>query len=166
MKFIFLDVDGVLNNSNTRDSNPSGYVGVSMKLVRNLAKIVNCTGAKLILTSDWKHGWSEFRFCCDDDIIYLLDKLKKCGLKIYNRTYDEKLEDYFFTDRGAGIRHYLESRDDVEAYVIIDDHVFADFDKEQKEHFIHTDSDKGLTDDDVLRAIEILLKEEKKNDKD
>ena len=40
MKYVFLDVDGVLNNVNTDDMNPSGYTGVSMKLVRNLAKIV------------------------------------------------------------------------------------------------------------------------------
>ncbi|MCR4616806.1 MAG: hypothetical protein K5669_01325 [Lachnospiraceae bacterium] len=157
MKYIFMDVDGVLNNENTKDCNPSGYTGVSMKLVHNLAKIVKSTNAKIILTSDWKYGWSEIQSCCDDDIIYLLGKLKKCGLKIYNRTYDEKLEDCFYTDRGVGIRHFLESCEDVEGYVIIDNHVFADFDNEQKAHFIHTDSKKGLTEDDVQKAIEILL---------
>ena len=162
MKYIFLDVDGVLNNENTKESNPSGYVGVSMKLVRNLAKIVKATDAKIILTSDWKHGWSEIRFCCDEDVIYLLDKLKKCGLMIHDRTYDEKIEDNFFTDRGAGIRHFLESCNDGEGYVIIDDHVFADFDEEQKTHFVHTDSKNGLTEDDVNKAIEILSDQERK----
>ena len=162
MKYIFLDVDGVLNNENTKESNPSGYAGVSMKLVRNLARIVKATDAKIILTSDWKHGWSEIRFCCDEDVIYLLDKLKKFDLEIHDRTYDEKLEDYFFTDRGAGIRHFLESCNGVEGYVIIDDHEFADFDAEQKAHFVHTDSNKGLTEDDVKKAIEILLAHERK----
>lgn len=161
MKYIFLDVDGVLNNENTIESNPSGYVGVSMKLVRNLDKIVKATDAKIILTSDWKHGWSEIRFCCDEDVIYLLDKLKKCSLKIHDRTYDEKFEDFFFTDRGVGIRRFLESCNDVEGYVIIDDHVFADFDEEQKAHLVHTDSKKGLTDDDVNKAIEILSDHER-----
>ena len=158
MKYIFLDVDGVLNNEDTNESNPSGYVGVSMELVRNLSKIVKSTGAKIILTSDWKQGWSELLFCCDDDVSYLLDKLRKCGLRIHNRTYDEKLEDYFYTDRGAGIRNFLDSCEDVEGYVIIDDHIFSDFDKEQKLHFVHTDSKKGLTEDDVKKAMEILAK--------
>ena len=158
MKYIFLDVDGVLNNENTKESTPSGYVGVSMELVRNLSKIVKSTGAKIILTSDWKKGWSELLFCCDDDVSYLLEKLRKCGLRIHNRTYDEKLEDYFYTDRGAGIRNFLDSCEDVEGYVIIDDHIFSDFDKEQKLHFVHTDSKKGLTEDDVKKAMEILAK--------
>ena len=163
MKYIFLDVDGVLNNENTKESNPSGYAGVSMKLVHNLAKIVKATDAKIILTSDWKHGWSEIRFCCDDDIVYLMEKLKKCGLMIHNRTYDEKIEDHFFTDRGAGIRHFWEAHNDVEGYVIIDDHLFSDFDAEQKAHFIHTDSKKGLTEDDVNRVIDVLLEHKRNN---
>ena len=61
-KIIFLDVDGVLNNVNTDDMNPSGYTGVSMKLVRNLAKIVERSAAKIVLTSDWKIEWSKNRF--------------------------------------------------------------------------------------------------------
>ncbi len=165
MKYIFLDVDGVLNNANTTDSNPSGYMGVSMKLVRNLAKIVTATNAKNILTSDWKYGWSEFGFCCDEDVTYLIGKLKKCNLKIHGRTYDDKTEDHFFTDRGAGIRRYLRSQSDVESYVILDDHVFADFDQEQKKHLVHTDALKGLTDGDVEKAIKILIDFDAKNER-
>ena len=157
MKYIFLDIDGVLNNEHTKENNPSGYAGISMKLVCNLRRIVEATDAKIILTSSWKYGWNQNCFCCDDDVIYLLDKLEKCGLSIYDRTYDEKLEDFFYTDRGVGIRHFLESHNDMEGYVIIDDHLFMDFDEEQKNHFVHTESNKGLTEDDVKKAIEILL---------
>ncbi len=46
--------------------------------------------------------------------------------------------------------------------MIIDDHEFADFDAEQKAHFVHTDSNKGLTEDDVKKAIEILSAHERK----
>ena len=157
MKYIFLDIDGVLNNENTKDCNPSGYAGVSMKLVRNLAKVVHSTDAKIILTSDWKYGWNAIRVFCDDDIVYLLDKLIKFGLKIHGCTHDVLLEDHFFTDRGEGIRRYLESCGNVEGYVIIDDHIFADFDEDQKAHFVQTDSVKGFTEDDANIAIEILL---------
>ncbi len=68
MKYIFLDIDGVLNNENTTDLNPSGQVGVSMKQVRNLAGIVTATGAKIILTSDWKYGWSQSVSDFDDEL--------------------------------------------------------------------------------------------------
>ena len=93
MRYIFLDVDGVLNNANTKAINPSGYAGVSSKLVRNLAKIVFATGAGIILSSDWKGGWSRARYDCDE---------------------------------------------------------------EQMKHLVHTDSDKGLTEEDVCKAIDIL----------
>ena len=156
MRYIFLDVDGVLNNANTKAINPSGYVGVSSKLVRNLAKIVFATGAGIILSSDWKGGWSRARYDCDEDVGYLIDRLKKCNLRILDRTYDVKEVDNDYTDRGVGIKKFLESKEDVEGYVILDDHVFADFDEEQMKHLVHTDSDKGLTDEDVSKAIDIL----------
>lgn len=156
MKYVFLDVDGVLNNVNTDDMNPGGYTGVSMKLVRNLAKIVERSAAKIVLTSDWKIEWSKNRFECGDDIVYLLDKLAKCNLSIFAITHDSKIEDRYFTDRGYGIRQFLESKDDVEGYVILDDHIFLDFDNEQKNHLVLTDSLKGLTDEDVNKAIDIL----------
>ena len=100
MKIIFLDVDGVLNNENTKASAPSGCMGVDDKLTSILAQIVMETDAKIVLTSDWKIGWESFDIYCLEDAKYLNRKLKKYGLKISSKTYDDHVYDRFFEDRG------------------------------------------------------------------
>ena len=108
MKLLFLDVDGVLNNATTKAGAPSGCTGIEDKLVKNLAKIIEQTQAKIILTSDWKIEWEEFDFCCSEDAKYLNRKLKKYGLKILSKTYDEHVYDRFFEDRGKGIHKFMD----------------------------------------------------------
>ena len=158
MKYIFLDVDGVLNNVHTTENTPSGFVGVSRKLVKNLAEIIKTTEAKIVLISDWKIGWEAFDFCCTEDAKYLNMKLAQEGLRIYAKTYDEHVYDRFFEDRGKGIKRFLAEQKKVDGYVVIDDHVFSDFDEEIKNRLIQTDSQVGLSEQDVKRAIEILQK--------
>ena len=98
MKFIFLDVDGVLNNIHTERCNPSGFTGISRKLVKNLASVIRATEAIIILTSDWKIGWESFDFCCSEDAKYLNTELAKEGLKISGKTYDNHVYDQYFED--------------------------------------------------------------------
>ena len=43
MKIIFLDIDGVLNNSETAAGAPSGSTGIEDKLVQRLVRIVEKT---------------------------------------------------------------------------------------------------------------------------
>ncbi len=156
MKFLFLDVDGVLNNIHTEDTAPSGCLGVSRRLIRNLADIIEKTGAIIILTSDWKIGWESFDFCCSNDAKYLNKKLSKEKIRITGKTYDEHIYDRFFEDRGKGIKRFLSQQINVESYVVIDDHVFLDFDEDIKSRLVKTDASVGLTEEDVERAIEIL----------
>ena len=56
MKVIFLDIDGVLNNEYSKTRAPSGVIGIDGDKVKRLRKIVESTGAKLVLTSSWKTG--------------------------------------------------------------------------------------------------------------
>ena len=87
MKVIFCDVDGVLNNESTSELTPNGYRGVSDKLIRNLRKIVDETGAKIVLSSDW-------RLLKDTpvngkDYDYLVESLDKVsGLTFFDHTAD------------------------------------------------------------------------------
>ena len=129
MKLIFMDVDGVLNNSETAARAPSGNTGIEDKLVQKLAHIVGETDAKIILTSDWKIEWEEFEFCCSEDAKYLNRKLKKQGIKITSKTYDEHVYDTYFEDRGKGIHKFLDKVQNLETYVVIDDHIFTDFER-------------------------------------
>ena len=156
MKLLFLDIDGVLNCEDTKATAPSGCLGIDDKLTIKLARILKETGARIILTSDWKIGWEEFDFCCSEDAKYLNHKLKKHGLKITSKTYDDHVYDTFFEDRGKGIHKFLEKVHNVEAYAVIDDHTFTDFDDEIRKNLILTDYRVGLSDTDVEKAISIL----------
>lgn len=53
MKIIFLDIDGVLNCNNTPNPRNFPYV-VDKKLVARLKKLLDRTGAKVVLTSSWR----------------------------------------------------------------------------------------------------------------
>ena len=156
-RYIFLDIDGVLNNIHTDSVTPKGYTGISGKLVQRLAGIVKGTGAKVVLTSDWKYGWKRNPSLCEEDAAYLNERLSKYRVHIYDRTYDEKIFDEFYTDRGVGIYRFMEKNADCENYVILDDHIFADYDEQLRKHLVLTDPEKGLTEEDAQKACDILM---------
>ena len=170
-KVIFLDVDGVLNSDRTL------YEDISLEddLILNLKEIVNKTKAKIILSSSWRLS--------TEAIATLMDKLDKFGLVISGMTCDgvdlDWLEKYEFGatkkyldtkfdynenkqikithDRGAEIFKWLCYHDDC-AYVILDDEI-----EDIKPYFsesviVKTSYKKGLTKEDVKKAIQILNK--------
>ena len=154
MKALFCDVDGVLNNSETRGHSPGGYTGVSDALIRNLKKIIDETGARIVLSSDWRlskndpvHG---------KDYRYLERKLLYTArLKISGQT-----DDISWSRRGKEIRQYLDEHPEITAYVILDDNPFSDFKKYNlQDHLVLTDWKEGLTEKDVERAVSILQQE-------
>ena len=53
MKVIFLDIDGVLNCETTPNPRNFPYI-VDKRLLRRLHRLVNRTGAKVVLTSSWR----------------------------------------------------------------------------------------------------------------
>ena len=56
MKVIFLDIDGVLNVIPTKFDQWGAYFGPDDHFVKNLKKIVDQTGAKIVITSTWRMG--------------------------------------------------------------------------------------------------------------
>ena len=88
-KVIFLDVDGVLNGKKTK-ARCQGYIGIDSKKVKLLAKLVNETGAIIILSSSWKHYWDKNPEYCDKFGTYLNKKLLQENLTIFDKTYDRK----------------------------------------------------------------------------
>src|SRR5436190_2364203 len=54
MKVIFLDIDGVLNCKTTRNSRNLPYV-VDPKLLRRFKRLLDRTGAKVVLASTWRY---------------------------------------------------------------------------------------------------------------
>lgn len=54
MKVIFLDIDGVLNSKNTPNPRQFPYV-VDPKLLKRLKRLLERTGAKVVLSSTWRY---------------------------------------------------------------------------------------------------------------
>ena len=54
MKVIFLDIDGVLNTSKTRNPRKLPYI-VERRLVGRLKRLLRKTRAKVVLSSTWRY---------------------------------------------------------------------------------------------------------------
>ena len=79
-KYIFLDIDGVLNCNNTTDD-CFGMTGIEDRLVQKLSTIVKVTGAEIVLTSTWRDYWEPLEKGKQDaEGVYLDCKLEKYGL--------------------------------------------------------------------------------------
>lgn len=156
LRVIFLDVDGVLNNDETNDRTPGGFVGVSDVLLDRLSTIVEKSLAKIVLTSTWKEYWNHDDALCDSDGLYLSNRLNQFGLTIMDKIEDVNGSYY----RGRGIKKYLDDHKNIVGYVILDDLEF-DFSshKDLLEHLVSTNGSEGLTENDIATAIQILRKD-------
>ena len=140
MKVIFLDIDGVLNDKYCR---------------ARVREIVRQTDARLVLISSWKKYWKREE-TTDPDMLYLMRKLKRFGLSIYDKT-----EESFWANRGEGIHVWLSANEDVTAWVVLDDETFPDYEKYGiDKHLVKTkffyEKDAGLQEEHAEQAIAIL----------
>lgn len=164
MKVIFLDFDGVLNVI------PQGhdeYGGIfHPEFVQNLERIIQETGAKLVISSSWRHGgvermramWKHRGY--PGEIIGITPDLWR-GVK--DEEFHERLE------RGHEIEAWLKQHPEVNTYVILDDD--DDMLSSQRGNFVQTsnninhpdciDIGYGLTKVCTNRAIRILNKQSK-----
>ncbi len=152
MKVIFLDIDGVLNHSMfIKERTPSGVIGIKDELVENLRKIVENTDAKIVLISTWKDSWEKDESKCEEDALYLNEKLRNKGLSIYDKTLNSLVK-----DRGFGIYEYVKNNN-VEKFVILDDIENPDYIKfNLTNNFIRTNKKTGLSKEDIEKAIKML----------
>ena len=158
-KIIFLDIDGVLSPRWWNSDKQSDNYGClfDAKAVANLAKIIEETGAEIVISSSWKNiGLVELQNMWRDrglpgklvDITpdYMSDEIL---LK-----EDSANVDYLY-ERGSEIQGWLLLHgDDVGRYVIIDD--MDDILPKQQFHFVQTDPEVGITNDDVKKVVHLL----------
>ena len=158
-KVIFLDIDGVLSPRWWNSDKQSDNYGClfDAKAVANFAKIIEKTGAEIVISSSWKNiGLVELQNMWRDrglpgklvDITpdYMSDEIL---LK-----EDSANVDYLY-ERGSEIQGWLLLHgDDVGRYVIIDD--MDDILPEQQFHFVQTDPEVGITNDDVKKVVHLL----------
>ena len=156
MKFVFLDVDGVLNYDGCKEM-IGEYIGIDDKLVDKLAEIVfSCSPpASIVLTSTWKECWDHQPINSeelDPMAKYLVEKLRKRGLRLTGRTEEKNP-----AQRGLGIQGWLRKVGNVDGWVVLDDEIFSDYEERGIiPHLVKTSFGIGLTDHGVEKAIKIL----------
>lgn len=156
MKVIFLDVDGVLNSQDLFEKcSEDELVPVDEDNIRCLKTIVDETGAKIVLSSSWRYGWTEHNDAVQDWCRLLVDVLEKYQLKIIDKTvYLESGK------REDEIKEWLDnSEEKIENFVIIDDGAYDWYRHGYDKHLVKTDFCKGgLREVHVQRAVDILNK--------
>ena len=158
-KIIFLDIDGVLSPRWWNSDKQSDNYGClfDAKAVANLAKIVEETDAEIVISSSWKNvGLVELQNMWRDrdlpgKIVDITPDYMSDELLLKEDSADM---DYLY-ERGSEIQGWLLLHgDDVGRYVIIDD--MDDILPEQQSHFLQTDPEFGITNDDVKKVVHLL----------
>jgi hypothetical protein len=165
MKIIFLDIDGVANSVAYMATDayfaecyavgvedPLDYevvikahhLHLDPKVIQLLNKLVDDSGAKVVLSSTWR-----IRYSLDEMNAML--KMRGATFEVTDKTPQIRFSRVF---RGEEVRDYLKGlKEKPEAFVIIDDN--DEFPKFQKQ-FVRTDEKVGLTQEHVDKALKIL----------
>lgn len=146
--YIFLDIDGVLNNINHYRKQHEKYGGrffcqnmpFNPDSIKNLYKVVKRYDAKIVLTSSWRKSAP-----C---MTVLEARLAEYGLKIYDKTGDvgsrcNEIVDWMFAH----------TKDD-EAYIIIDDEMYDILEGFNRDHIVEVNSYKGFNRAKMQEAID------------
>lgn len=181
MKIIFLDIDGVLNTIANRSTasiprkpkliyTSHRFGGRVYKhelqpdLIGRVARVVGETGANIVLSSSWRL----FFFHSELDVLFnKINPEFKQGTIIDSTPDWDTINPVDITSfekngleenrkiRGSEIDHWLWSIEHpIEKYAIVDD--YDDFLGKQKNVFVKTNSNVGLSEDDEARLIQIL----------
>lgn len=154
MNAIFLDVDGVLNNTRHimkiydllgtklahRLHEWYGQTILDYKCCNLIKKLIKNTNAKVVLSSTWRLG--------KKDCEIVENELEQ---QLYGVT------PFLNQIRGNEIAQYLIEHPEISNYVIIDDD--SDMLKEQMPHFCYVDRYIGFTKQNYNRCLEILNNE-------
>lgn len=158
-KIIFLDFDGCITTVKSRWH----FDPEKMAL---LGEILVATDAKIVITSSWR------RYTLEDTIDFITNREVERGcvpfafpdkvIGVTHRMYAfcyPNMDKHYGVVRGEEIRRWQEENDACECpYVILDDD--TDMLLWQKDNFVKTDCEKGLSRRNVKRAIAILNRED------
>ena len=154
MKVLMLDIDGVLTTVSTK------WKTFHPDCVKALKRVIETTGAKIVLSSSWRHGFidwrtEEHRLVNPNEAIPVMKELfADCGLPaeaLIDKTPFCKSE-----HRGDEISKWLEIHSKelgVEQYVVLDDDPAVD---PHHAHFVQTSWGDGMNEKDADKAILIL----------
>ena len=151
MQIMFLDIDGVLNNSTTTEQ-CAGCVGINNHCLGRFKNIIDLTGAKIVLISTWKEHWEKdkSRKHLQDEFANYLDmKFAEIGLEVYDKVTDVDGE---WITRGRNIMEYIK-RVKPSNFVIIDDLSFDYAECGLKPFHVKTNPNRGLLEVNTMRII-------------
>ena len=143
MRYIFLDVDGVLNHAATK-ARINGYRSVDHANVETLKLLIDLFGLefgkeniKLVLSSSWRYNQDlDGNFLADNEFRKELDRV----LSEFDLRIDDETPILSAVERGKEIACYLSDKTaSCEGYLVLDDVAFPDFPKYKiSRHFVQT----------------------------
>jgi len=145
MKILFLDIDGVLNNERLLEC--GGINTIDQGLISILKRIVDATGAEIVLSSTWRLE--------EENRQRVREALAFQGLQFIDRTVELRHSLSRWTDRSAEILEWLYRHQEVKEFAILDDCDDAGTNGLQ-EYFFQTRFKVGLTNEIADRVIEHL----------
>lgn len=167
VRVVFLDIDGVLNG----DCHVPGKPVIDEAMVGCLARVVEATDARVVLSSSWKDAWRRFEengfrpsSRWDSDLVLLKELFDRHGLSVADGTPTIGSGP---ASRPHEICVWLACHSCVEEFVILDDDDFWELGW-LSHHFVCTQTKdeaegggyalpaRGLTDEHARRAIAIL----------
>lgn len=147
MKFLFLDVDEVLNSALDCPTYVDKESELCERCILLLKQIADATDCKIVVSSAWRLIPSNMRI--------LYKKLAEYGMKIFDETPRLQGEHC----RGDEIRSYLKPMKEcglLDSFVILDDD--SDMGEFNNTNLVKTSYSTGLQQEHVDRAIAILNK--------
>ncbi len=154
--FIFLDIDGVLNTSNSFNTKYE----IREENIKNLKQLTDKLSKsgyspKIVLTSTWRLGYEKAYEKCSPQIQSLISKLTTHNLQIFDKTpiYKGKTRDM---EISRFIKGYQLEKADFD-YIILDDDVSV-FDKDalEKLTFYKVNQNTGLARTDIDKIVKML----------
>ena len=150
VKIIFLDIDGVLKRVQDKGINPI--------FVANIKELIEKTGAKIVISSDWRYNGMDFiKKYLPDIKEHIIDLTPSFDIK---KSEDVILDLYVAVPRGFEIRewmnNYISREHYVSNYVIIDDS--QDMLYGQRDNYVQIDQTKGFDKKCLEKALSILEK--------
>jgi hypothetical protein len=165
MKVLFLDVDGVLNNSGTKERQ-NGFIGIDPEMVNRFNWIIDAhPDIQIVVSSTWRKSgfWLGFGSTTKE----LFDFLRSKGLKGQFVDITPSIG-----NRGTEIKTWLDRHPEIDNFIVLDDDTSSfepdpDLKKSEKPDvdlrpfhvrtfFRKTETEGGLQDQHIALAIGLL----------
>ena len=155
MKIIFCDIDGVLNEDTTPTRTKSRVIFIDEEKLLRLKRIVDATGAKIVLSSTWRYDRDTPGL--NGDFLELQEAFHNVELEFYSYTPVDAIG----IRRGMEIKAWLGvHRGEVDRFIILDDELWDFEERGLLPRLVKTEFwDGGLTEELAQEAIDLLMEE-------